>query len=126
MPARTRSATSRRRSVTRPPERRSRCPVACTLDVVGDRWTLLVVRDLMSGKRRFGELLGSPESIPTNILADRLKRLTGAGLVKSRHYSVRPPRLEYRLTPKGEALRPVLRGLALWGGRHVTGTKGRR
>ena len=59
--------------------RRSRCPVACTLDVLGDRWSLLVVRDVMRGKRRYAEFLESPEGIPTNILADRLKRLVGEG-----------------------------------------------
>ena len=55
--------------------RRSRCPVACTLDVLGDRWSLLVIRDIVRGKSRYGEFLDSPEGIPTNILADRLKRL---------------------------------------------------
>ena len=60
--------------------RRSRCPVACTLDVLGDRWSLLVVRDLMRGKRRYAEFLDSPEGIPTNILADRLKRLAAKGV----------------------------------------------
>src|SRR6266568_1365395 len=56
-------------------ELRSYCPVACALDVVGDRWTLLVIRDLFSGKHRFGDFLASPEKIPTNILAERLKGL---------------------------------------------------
>src|SRR6266540_1729237 len=88
--------------------RRSRCPVSCTLDVLGDRWTLLVVRDLMRRKRRFAELADSPERIPTNILADRLKRLVGLGVVESRQYSAHPPRAEYQLTAKGEDLRPVL------------------
>ena len=61
--------------------RRSRCPVACKLDVLGDRWSLLVVRDLMRGKRRFVEFLSSPEAIPTNILADRLRRLVANGIL---------------------------------------------
>ena len=64
--------------------RRSRCPVACTLDVLGDRWSLLVVRDLVRGKRRYAEFLESPEGIPTNILADRLKRLASSGIITSR------------------------------------------
>ena len=64
--------------------RRSRCPVACTLDVLGDRWSLLVVRDVMRGKRRYAEFLDSPEGIPTNILADRLKRLVAKGVIRSR------------------------------------------
>src|SRR5438105_4349626 len=54
---------------------RSPCPVACTLDIIGDRWTLLLIRDLLAGKKRYGEFLASPERIPTNILAERLKRL---------------------------------------------------
>ncbi|HEV8392677.1 MAG TPA: helix-turn-helix domain-containing protein [Vicinamibacterales bacterium] len=101
--------------------RRSRCPVSCTLDVLGDRWTLLVVRDLMRGKRRFAKLADSPERIPTNILADRLKRLVGLGVVQSRQYSDHPPRVEYQLTAKGEDLRPVLGAMVDWGIRHAGG-----
>jgi DNA-binding HxlR family transcriptional regulator len=112
--------TSTRRVAAKPP-RRSRCPVACTLDVLGDRWTLLVVRDLIRGKRRFAELVESPERIPTNILADRLKRLVGLGVVKSRRYSDHPPRVEYQLTAKGEDLRPVLRSMVEWGVKHAGG-----
>src|SRR6478752_6935757 len=84
--------------------RRSHCPVACTLDVLGDRWSLLVVRDVMRGKRRYAEFLQSSEGIPTNILADRLKRLASSGVIKSHRYSQHPPRLEYELTAKGEDL----------------------
>ena len=94
---------------------RSRCPVSCTLDLVGDRWSLLVVRDLVRGKRRFAEFLESSEGIPTNILADRLKRLVAAGVVASTRYSDRPPRVEYKLTTKGEELRPILRAMVEWG-----------
>jgi len=101
--------------------RRSRCPIACTLDVLGDRWTLLVVRDLVRGKRRFADFLGSSEKIPTNILADRLKRLQSAGIVAARRYSDRPPRMEYVLTQKGEDLRPLVREMVVWGVRHAGG-----
>ena len=101
--------------------RRSRCPVACTLDVLGDRWSLLVVRDVMRGKRRYAEFLESPEGIPTNILADRLKRLAASGVIKSHRYSQHPPRVEYELTPKGEDLRPVMRAMVDWGIRHAGG-----
>ena len=65
--------------VTSPKARRSQCPVACSLDLIGDRWTLLVVRDLFPGKSRFGDFASSPEGIPSNILAERLKRLEAAG-----------------------------------------------
>jgi DNA-binding HxlR family transcriptional regulator len=101
--------------------RRSPCPVSCTLDIIGDRWTLLVVRDLMNGKKRFGEFIDSPEQIPTNILANRLKRLLSLGVITSRPYSDRPVRLEYALTPKGEDLRPILRAMVAWGVRHAGG-----
>lgn len=101
--------------------RRSRCPVACTLDVLGDRWSLLVIRDLVRGKRRYAEFLESPEGIPTNILADRLKRLAAQGVIRSRRYSAHPPRVEYALTGKGEELRPILRAMVEWGVRHAGG-----
>ena len=101
--------------------RRSRCPVACTLDLLGDRWTLLVVRDLVRGKRRFAQFLESSERIPTNILADRLKRLKAAGVVSAVTYQERPPRMEYRLTAKGEDLRPLMREMVYWGVRHAGG-----
>src|SRR3982074_375091 len=83
---------------------RSRCPVACTLDIVGDRWTLPPIRDLFAGKHRFGDFLTSPEHIPTNILAERLKRLERAGLIATAPYSEHPPRFEYHLTARGRAL----------------------
>ena len=100
-------------AATRP--QRSLCPVACALDVLGDRWTLLVVRDLMRGKQRFGEFLASPEGIPTNLLADRLQRLMTGGVVVARRYCEHPPRVEYTLTDKGEDLRPVIRAMVEWG-----------
>jgi DNA-binding HxlR family transcriptional regulator len=95
--------------------------VSRTLDVLGDRWSLLVVRDLMRGKRRFAEFLESKEGIPTNTLADRLKRLVRSGIIESRQYSDHPPRVEYVLTPKGEDLRPTVRAMADWGVRHAGG-----
>jgi DNA-binding HxlR family transcriptional regulator len=95
--------------------------VACTLDVLGDRWSLLVIRDLVRGKRRYAEFLDSPEGIPTNILADRLKRLCGQGVIRATRYSSHPPRLEYGLTEKGEELRPILRAMVDWGVRHAGG-----
>lgn len=103
--------------------RRSRCPVACTLDVLGDKWSLLVIRDIMRGKRRYAEFLASPEGIPTNILADRLKRLTGQGVIRSRKYTERPPRFDYELTAKGEDLRPIMRAMVEWGVQHGGGRR---
>ena len=101
--------------------RRSRCPVACTLDLLGDKWSLLVVRDIMRGKTRYAQFLDSQEGIPTNILAERLKRLAGKGIIKARRYSLHPPRVEYALTAKGEDLRPVMRAMVDWGVRHAGG-----
>lgn len=103
--------------------RRSLCPVACSLDVIGDRWTLLIIRDLFAGKRRYGEFLGSPERIPTNILAERLKRLEAAGLVASTRYSEHPPRYEYELTERGRELFPILDAVAKWGLEQFPGTR---
>jgi DNA-binding HxlR family transcriptional regulator len=101
---------------------RSPCPIAGALDLVGDRWTLLVIRDLLFyDKHRFADFLASPERISTNILAERLERLERCGLVERRRYRQRPPRDEYRLTGRGRGLRPVLRELIQWGKRHVPG-----
>jgi DNA-binding HxlR family transcriptional regulator len=99
---------------------RSACPIGNALDVLGDRWTLLVIRDLLfAGKRRFGELQSSPESIPTNILSDRLRRLEECGVVVKAPYQLRPPRYEYQLTAMGKDLYPVLRAMAEWATRHL-------
>ena len=102
---------------------RSACAVANTLDVIGDKWSLLVVRDLLHGKQTFGELLDSPERIPTNLLADRLRRLEEAGIVERSAYQERPVRHAYGLTPKGKALGEVLLALVKWGKKHIPGTK---
>ena len=101
--------------------RRSLCPVSCTLDVLGDRWSLLVVRDVVRGKKRYAEFLESSEGIPTNILADRLKRLVSNGIIKAKRYSDHPPRVEYHLTTKGEDLRPIIRAMVEWGIQHAGG-----
>jgi DNA-binding HxlR family transcriptional regulator len=103
-------------------ERRSSCPVAGTLDIIGDRWTLLVVRDLLRGKSRYGDFLASAEGIPTNILAERLKRLQDVGIVEATPYSEHPPRLEYSLTERGRELEAIVRAAAAWGLAHVPGT----
>jgi len=104
------------------PAARSTCPIANTLDLIGDRWTLLVIRDLLFfGRHRFGELLASPEGIPTNLLTDRLRRLEECGVVVKIPYPSRPQRYEYHLTPKGKDLAPILRAMVEWAQRHVPG-----
>lgn len=115
-------ASKKAAEVPEVPELRSPCPIAGALDVLGDRWTLLVVRDLLLfGKRRYGELADSPEGIPTNLLAERLRRLLAHGLVDRQPYQERPSRYEYQLTEKGRDLMPVLLALVTWGQRHVPG-----
>jgi DNA-binding HxlR family transcriptional regulator len=101
---------------------RSRCPIAGTLDIIGDAWTLLVLRDLLFyNKHRFADFLASPERISTNILTERLKRLERCGLIERRRYRERPPRDEYFVTTRGYDLLPVLRELTRWGKQHVPG-----
>jgi DNA-binding HxlR family transcriptional regulator len=103
--------------------KRSPCPIANALDLIGDKWTLLVVRDLLFfGKSQYGEFARSPEGIPSNILADRLRRLEEAGLVTKTPYQDNPVRHAYRLTPKGSDLTPVLREMIRWGNKHIPGT----
>lgn len=101
---------------------RSPCPVANTLDVIGDKWTLLVIRDLLRGKQTYSELLASPERISTNLLADRLVRLERAGLITRSAYQRHPVRSAYALTDKGKALGEVLRAFVTWGKRYIPGT----
>lgn len=95
------------------------CPVARTLDVIGERWTVLIVRDLlMQGPRKFQDFEASLAGIGPNTLSARLKRLEEAGVVKRRFYEQHPPRAEYVLTAKGQALGPVLLALKAWGETH--------
>ena len=101
---------------------RSGCPIATTLDIVGDRWTLVLLRDMLIGKTRFSEFLASPERITTNVLTDRLALMERAGLVTKTPYQERPRRFAYRLTGKGEALLPVLQEMCRWANRHIPGT----
>jgi DNA-binding HxlR family transcriptional regulator len=104
-------------------KKRSSCPAACALDVAGDKWTLLVVRDLLRGRDTYGRLLASDEGIPTNILADRLKRMEAAGLIAAKPYQERPVRYSYALTAKGRDLEHVLGAVARWGKKHIRGTR---
>ncbi len=102
---------------------RSICPVACTLDIIGDKWTLLVIRDLACGKRYFNDFCRSPEKIATNILTDRLERLVSQELAEKFTDEPQGGREAYRLTNKGKSLEPVLTAVAQWGLAHIKGTK---
>lgn len=92
------------------------------LDLLGDKWTLLIVRDLFLGKRLYREFVESPEGIPTNILAERLKRLEAAGIVVREPYQDRPVRYAYALTSKGKELFPVVAEVIRWANKHIAGT----
>src|SRR4029077_15748659 len=97
-----------------------RCPIARTLGIVGERWTILILRDLVTGgPRKFQDFESSGAGITPNTLSARLKRLEEAGIIERRFYEQHPPRAEYVLTEKGKELRPVLKTLFDWGERHT-------
>ena len=101
---------------------RSPCPIASSLDLIGDRWSMVILRDLINGKSRYSEFLTSPERITTNILADRLDRMEAAGLITRAPYQERPVRYAYALTAKGRGLHPTLQELCRWANRFLPGT----
>jgi len=103
-------------------EPRSNCPITSSLELIGDRWTMVVLRDIFVGKKRYSEFLGSPEGISTNILADRLAMMESSGLIEAKPYQQRPLRLEYVLTDMGMGLLPVLQELCRWGNRYLPNT----
>jgi len=94
------------------------CPVAKSLELLGERWTLLVVRDLFPGPKKFADLATTLTGVTPAVLSHRLKVLEDHGIVSRRLYSEHPPRAEYTLTAQGAELRPVVRALAIWGARH--------
>jgi DNA-binding HxlR family transcriptional regulator len=101
---------------------RSNCSIARLLEIVGDKWTLLIVRDLMwHGKHTFQALQGSAERIPTNLLSERLKRLEQWGLVRREAYQQRPVRYTYHLTGQGKSLEPILLQIMAWGHKRLGG-----
>jgi DNA-binding HxlR family transcriptional regulator len=116
-------ASKRPSTAPEPSSLRSPCPVSCALDLFGDRWTLLVIRDLILGRSRFKDFISSPEGIPTNILSDRLERLLESGIVRQIPATDGGKRMAYELTDKGEALRPILKSMRDWGLTWERGTK---
>lgn len=101
------------------PKPRSGCPVNVSLEILGDRWSLLVIRDLMvRAYRTFKEFQQSGEGIATNVLADRLRRLEGAGILRPEPDPLDGRRVNYRLTEKGIGLAPVLLEMLVWGAQH--------
>jgi DNA-binding HxlR family transcriptional regulator len=92
------------------------CPVACALDQIGEKWTLLILRDLTRHpSRRFQDLIESLKGCAPNTLSARLSSLEESGLIERRLYEQHPPRMEYVLTAKGREVRPVLKALKAWG-----------
>ena len=95
------------------------CPVARTLDMIGERWTILILRDLLlQGPRRYQDFQDSLAGVAPNTLSARLKDMEASGLIARKLYSEHPPRLEYHLTDKGKSLGPVLKALRSWGQKH--------
>lgn len=109
--------------MTQTQPRRSPCPVACALDMIGDKWTLLIIRDMLVGKCYYKDFCQSPEKIATNILADRLSKLIEWGIAEKWLPDVENGREAYRLTAKGQSLKTVLEAVADWGLRHIPGTE---
>lgn len=102
---------------------RSECPIACLLDIVGDRWTLLIVRDIFKGKKRYKDFASTAERIPTNILAARLRMLEDEKIVTKALYNEHPPRFEYELTNKGLELGKILEAMYHWGNKNILNRK---
>jgi DNA-binding HxlR family transcriptional regulator len=100
--------------------RQKQCPVARTLDLIGERWSPLILRDLfLHGPRRYQDLQESLAGVAPNTLSARLKALEAHGLIERKLYNERPPRLEYHLTEKGRSLGPVMRALRDWGTKYA-------
>lgn len=103
--------------------RRSNCPVACALDIIGDKWTILIIRDMrFFGKSRFEDFLASPEKISTNILTARLKKMEEAGLVEKSPYGAHSRRMDYKLTEKGNSLAEIVGQIYVWGKKNIPDT----
>ena len=101
-------------------DRISDCPVARTLDLIGERWTVLLLRDLLLyGPRRFQDFQTSLVGVPTNTLSTRLKEMEANDIVQRTIYNERPPRVEYALTEKGRSLGPIVASMRKWGTRHA-------
>lgn len=103
--------------------KRSDCPVSFALDIFGDKWTFLIIRDLMQGKQFYKEFLASEEKIATNILSDRLKRLEAHDIIESKVYEKQRTQKVYSLTEKGQDLIPIVIDLIVWSDKYEKGLK---
>lgn len=96
------------------------CPVETTLTLIGDKWKVLILRDLLPGKKRFGELKKSIGSVSQKVLTAQLRDMERSGLVNRTVYAEVPPRVEYSLTELGQSLKPILDALSAWGEKYKT------
>ena len=111
-----------RKNLNCPARQRSQRPIASALDFVGDKWPLLIIRDIsLFGKHKNKDFQNAGEKIPTNILANRLTSLVKNGLVEKRLYQEKPPRYEYHLTDAGKGLIPVIQSMAIWADNYIDG-----
>jgi DNA-binding HxlR family transcriptional regulator len=102
---------------------RSPCSISCALDLLGDKWTLIIIRDaIILGSKSFGEFSSSPEKIATNILTDRLEKLVSYGIFNKTRNLHNKLKFDYILTDRGKQLEPVLLALGKWGYSHIEGT----
>jgi len=102
--------------------KRSVCPITNTLEIIGDKWTMIIIRDLFLGLKTYSEFQQSPENIPSNILADRLKKLEAGGIIDKIPYQDRPVRYEYHLSKQGKGLSKILKAMKHWGLEFIPGT----
>ena len=91
------------------------CPVEITMDLIGDKWKVLIIRDLLTGTKRFGELKKSLNGITQKVLTNNLRQMEASGLVNRKVYAEVPPRVEYSLTETGLSLKPILDSMVVWG-----------
>lgn len=91
------------------------CPVATTVSMIGSKWKLLILRDILTGPKRFGELLKSLDGINQKVLTESLKQMEDDGILVRTAFNESPPRVEYRLSELGESLRPVIKQMEEWG-----------
>ena len=91
------------------------CPVEITMGLIGDKWKVLIIRDLLTGTKRFGELKKSLNGITQKVLTNNLRQMEASGLVNRKVYAEVPPRVEYSLTETGWSLKPILDSMVVWG-----------
>ena len=103
---------------------RSACSISCALEIIGDKWTLLIIRDILFGKSKsFGDFRSSPEKIASNILSDRLEKLVSHGILKKRVNKENRLKFDYELTEIGLELEPIIRAIGEWGHSTIKGTR---